>query len=118
MSRSMLSRYRSVSWLGVVFRIALLGSSLFGCLEARGERTRAGASAGRTITTIREAHELPASDADKAYPVHFHGIVTYYDPYSDVRHAAMFLHDATGGIYVMVPNNARGRTASQGLALK
>jgi diguanylate cyclase (GGDEF)-like protein len=30
-------------------------------------------------------------------------VVTYYDPYIDARHGALFVHDATGSIFVRVP---------------
>ena len=59
-----------------------------------------------TLTTVREAHELPLSEAVKAYPIHLHGVVTFYDPYNDKRHAALFVHDATGTVYVKVPHDA------------
>lgn len=58
----------------------------------------------RTLSTVRQVHELSASQAAEAYPVHLQARVTYFDPYSDKRHAAMFVHDSTGGIYVLVPN--------------
>ena len=60
----------------------------------------------RTITTVREVHELPASEAAKSFPVHIRAQVTYFDQYSDSRHASMFIHDETGGIFVLVPNRS------------
>ena len=56
------------------------------------------------LTTVREVHELPAVEAAKALPVHIRAQVTYFDQYSDKRHASMFVHDATGGIFILVPN--------------
>ncbi|MGH7172221.1 MAG: histidine kinase dimerization/phospho-acceptor domain-containing protein, partial [Gemmataceae bacterium] len=38
------------------------------------------------------------------YPVHLHAVVTYYDPYIDPRHGALFVHDASGGVFVSVPD--------------
>ena len=58
----------------------------------------------RTITTVREVHDLASSDAAKSFPVHLRAQVTYFDQYSDSRHASMFIHDKTGGIFVLVPN--------------
>jgi diguanylate cyclase (GGDEF)-like protein len=31
-------------------------------------------------------------------------VVTYYDPYIDARHGALFVHDATGSIFVSLPS--------------
>lgn len=55
-----------------------------------------------TLTSVKRVHELTAIEAAKAYPVHIRAEVTYYDPYNDPRHAAMFIHDSTGGIYVLI----------------
>ena len=60
----------------------------------------------RTLTTAREVHELPASEAAKSFPVHIRAQVTYFDQYSDSRHASMFIHDETGGIFVLVPTRS------------
>ena len=57
----------------------------------------------RVLTTAREAHGLTAEEAARAYPVHLRAVVTYYDPYVDKRHGALFVHDPTGGIFVSVP---------------
>ena len=53
---------------------------------------------------MRQVHELPSEEAQKAIPVHLHAEVTYFDPNNDARNGAMFIHDETGGIYVSVPN--------------
>jgi signal transduction histidine kinase/CheY-like chemotaxis protein len=57
----------------------------------------------RTLTTAREAHSLPFEEARRGYPVHLRAVVTYYDPYIDARHRALFVHDASGGVFVSVP---------------
>ena len=54
----------------------------------------------RTLTTAREAHSIPLEEAARGYPVRLRVVVTYYDPYIDERHAALFTHDSTGAIYV------------------
>jgi diguanylate cyclase (GGDEF)-like protein len=54
----------------------------------------------RTLTTAREAHSLTREDAAHAYPVHLRAVVTYYDPYIDSRHAALFVQDASGAIFI------------------
>jgi diguanylate cyclase (GGDEF)-like protein len=57
------------------------------------------------ITTALGVHKLRPEQAARALPVHLRAVVTYYDPYIDSRYAALFLQDASGGIFVAV----RGR---------
>src|ERR1035441_3850784 len=49
-------------------------------------------------------HSLPAEEAARAYPVHLQAVVTYYDPYIDVRHGALFVQDSTGAVFVSLPD--------------
>jgi diguanylate cyclase (GGDEF)-like protein len=42
-------------------------------------------------------------EAARAYPVHLHAVTTYYDPYIDARHAAIFVCDSSGCVFVSVP---------------
>jgi diguanylate cyclase (GGDEF)-like protein len=58
----------------------------------------------RTLTTAREVHRLSREEAARAYPIHLRAVVTYYDPYIDSRHGALFLLDPTGGIFAAVPS--------------
>ncbi len=46
---------------------------------------------------------MTAQEAAKAYPIHFVATVTYYDPYIDRRHGALFVCDNTGCIFVDLP---------------
>ena len=62
------------------------------------------------LTTAREAHSLSAAESRRGYPVHLVAVVTYYDPYIDPRHVAMFVTDATAGIFVSLP-----KTTTHGL---
>lgn len=48
------------------------------------------------LTTADQVHSLSAQQAALEYPVHLKGVITYFDP---VLHT-MFVHDASGGIYV------------------
>jgi diguanylate cyclase (GGDEF)-like protein len=57
-----------------------------------------------TIRTARAVHSLPPEQAAQEYPVRLRAVVTYYDPYIDSRHGALFVHDASGGVFVMVPS--------------
>src|ERR1039458_6038180 len=56
-----------------------------------------------TLTTARTVHSLTAEEAARAYPVHLPAVVTYYDPYIDVRHGALFVQDSTGAVFVSLP---------------
>ena len=56
-----------------------------------------------TIRTARAVHILPPEQAAQEYPVLLRAVVTYYDPYIDSRHGALFVHDVSGGVFVMVP---------------
>jgi signal transduction histidine kinase/ActR/RegA family two-component response regulator len=57
-----------------------------------------------TLTTAHQAHSLTVDQAARHYPAHLHAVVTYYDPYIDPRHGALFVSDSTGSIFVMVPS--------------
>jgi len=70
---------------------------------AGGQASGAPAAGLRTVATAREAHSLTLEEARRGYPVHLRAVVTYYDPYIDTRHRALFVHDETGGIFVAVP---------------
>lgn len=56
-----------------------------------------------TLTSAHSVHSLSVKEAARNYPVHLHAIVTYFDPYIDKRHAALFVHDPTGSVFVSVP---------------
>jgi hypothetical protein len=58
----------------------------------------------RTLTTAREAHDISLAEAARGYPVHLRGVVKYYDPTIDPRHAALFIHDSTGSIFIGLPS--------------
>lgn len=56
-----------------------------------------------TLTSARQAHDISLAEAARAYPVRLRGVVTYYDPYLDPRHAALLIHDSTGSIFIPLP---------------
>jgi hypothetical protein len=56
------------------------------------------------LTTAREAHSLTQEQGARGYPVRLRAVVTYYDANIDNRHGALFVQDATGGIFVWVPS--------------
>jgi signal transduction histidine kinase/ActR/RegA family two-component response regulator len=53
-----------------------------------------------TLTTAQDAHSLTSEQAARSYPVHLRTVVTYYDPFADPRHPAVWASDSSGGIYV------------------
>jgi diguanylate cyclase (GGDEF)-like protein len=58
-----------------------------------------------TLTTAHAAHSLATQQAARSYPVHLHAVVTYFDPYIDARHDALFVQDQTGGIFIRVASS-------------
>jgi diguanylate cyclase (GGDEF)-like protein len=55
----------------------------------------------------RQAHDMSSKQAARAYPIHFRRVVvTYYDPSISSTRAALFIHDATGSIYVELAKGA------------
>jgi len=77
---------------------------LFICLSAANQAQSVTSSPQQrnlpTLTTARAAHTLTDEEARRAYPVHLKGVVTYFDPNFGTGNAAIFLHDATGSIFV------------------
>jgi diguanylate cyclase (GGDEF)-like protein len=53
-----------------------------------------------TITTALQAHGLSNKEAVHALPVHLRGVITYFDPDFGTGYAAVFIHDASGSVYV------------------
>lgn len=56
------------------------------------------------LSTCRAAHDISLQEAAKGYPVHLHAVVTFYDADLDPRHAALFVHDSTGSIFMALPS--------------
>jgi diguanylate cyclase (GGDEF)-like protein len=57
----------------------------------------------RTITTARQAHDLSSVEAKRAYPIHLRGVVTYFDTDTGTGNGALYIHDASGNIFVKIP---------------
>jgi diguanylate cyclase (GGDEF)-like protein len=53
-----------------------------------------------TLTTALAAHSLTDEEARRAYPVHLRGVITYFDPDFGTGQPAIFIHDATGGVFI------------------
>ena len=73
------------------------------CLTAGAQPNPTSQQTQPVMVTARGVHNLPPEEAARELPVHLHAVVTYYDPYIDARHAAIFVHDASGGVFVSVP---------------
>jgi diguanylate cyclase (GGDEF)-like protein len=58
-----------------------------------------------TLTTALAVHSLSVAESLRAYPVHLQGVITYYDPDYGSGVPAIFLHDATGGIFIKMAGN-------------
>lgn len=99
--------YRAISAL--VRRSVMLGFGLIlfpaaimlAASQARESISKAGVLP--TLTTTRAAHTLTESEAARHYPVHLRAVVTYYDPCCDPRRGSLFVHDATGSLYIAIP---------------
>jgi len=83
---------------GACFALVLI------CAAVRAEEPQSPLAPLRTLVTAREAHDMAPEEAARAYPVHLRAVVTYYDPYIDSRHSALFICDATGCIFVKIPS--------------
>ncbi|KAA6461820.1 GGDEF domain-containing protein [Acidobacteria bacterium AB60] len=82
-----------------VFGIVCLGAAPVALAEPAAAR-----EAGlRVIQSARQVHDLTPAEALGSYPVHLRAVVTYYDPYIDGRHAALFIHDQSGAVFVALP---------------
>lgn len=91
------------------YRLAVLFLLVFGlCKRLPAENFGQPADHLRTLTTARQAHDLPASEAARGYPVHLRGVATFFDPFLDLRHVALFVHDATGSIFLGLPSAPAG----------
>lgn len=74
------------------------------CLTTEGQGPPTALKGLQTLTTALQAHSLTIVEATRGYPVHLRAVVTYYDPFIDERHTAMFVHDASGSIFVRIPS--------------
>jgi diguanylate cyclase (GGDEF)-like protein len=83
--------------------IALIVTLAATCLAAGAQASSASQGPHRIIETARAVHSLPPEKAAHEYPVRLHAVVSYYDPYIDPRRGALFVQDASGGVFVSLP---------------
>lgn len=85
--------------------LAALALAAAAMLAASQRRAAASVSSSLpTLTTTRAAHSLTEKEAARHYPVHLRAVATYYNPCCDPRHGSLFVHDATGSLYIDVPS--------------
>src|SRR5450756_1259663 len=85
-------------WIRVLFVITVI------CQAAYGQTPQSFQESLPVFKTARDAHSLLPAEAARHYPVHLKAVVTYFDPYIDQRHTALFVHDSTGSIFVALPS--------------
>ncbi len=73
------------------------------CVAADAQKSKNPLKPLPTLNTAHEVHSLPLDEASRQYPVRLRAVVTYYDPYIDPRHGALFVHDSSGSIFVALP---------------
>ncbi len=81
-------------WVRRMWFVAVAGSVLAARIEARQIP-----AADRVLTSAGAVHALSRDEARKSLPVHFRGVVTFYDTPTN----SLFVSDATGGVYVWAP---------------
>ena len=60
-----------------------------------------------TLTTARQAHSLTSEEAARGYPIHQRAVITFFEPtIANGGWVAMFVHDATGCIFVFVKSGS------------
>jgi diguanylate cyclase (GGDEF)-like protein len=104
-------RRKFVSWVALLATCLTAGaqvnsapSSASKPASQSGSRRSPQTTSPPVIKTARAVHSLPPEQAARELPVLLRAVVTYYDPYIDSRHGALFVHDASGGVFVMVPS--------------
>jgi diguanylate cyclase (GGDEF)-like protein len=97
----------TASYFGVklwaTFLVLLLNVYLIAAGAAQSQPAKAMPEQLRTITTAHEAHSLTSKDAQRHYPVHLRGVVTYHELNIHKNHPSFMLHDSTGSIFVVLP---------------
>ena len=84
-------------WLYAAAILLLAGAA------ARAQAAPASRASLPLLTTARAAHDMTDEEGARGYPVLLRAVVTFYDPYIDARHGALFVLDETGGIFVAAP---------------
>lgn len=94
--------------LSAVLAALLLCAHTGGAAEDASRGRVASHAALPTLTTAAAAHNLSTLEANRGYPIHLRGVVTYFDPGRINGHFSVFLHDRTGSIYTTAPTGSMG----------
>ena len=94
--------------LAILFTGLFSAGLLFAGLAANAEPAQQLVGKLRVLTTAREAHSLSSVEAARAYPIHLRAVSTFFDPSVGSRRAYLFVHDATGGIFVELAEGSTG----------
>jgi len=81
---------------------------LFAGLVAGAETANQPSGKLRLLTTAHAAHSLSSEEAARAYPIHLRAVATFFDPSAGSKRAYLFVHDATGGIFVELAEGSTG----------
>ncbi len=86
---------------GLRFALLLTAVSLASlpvCLNAAG-------SPNEPVSSAREVHNMPPTEAAHGLPVHLRAVLTYYHAYIDPRRGVIFVCDRSGCVFVSVPRS-------------
>ncbi len=86
--------------IAVLFSVAIAAGPICAGAAPNAESPKGPSSGLRTLTTAKQAHSLSDDQAKRGYPVHLRGVITYFDPDFGTGLPAIFIHDATGGIFI------------------
>jgi diguanylate cyclase (GGDEF)-like protein len=87
-----------------ILRLAGIHTALIAACTMAGATDQPSAQPrSRSLLSANAVHSMPPEQAAQRLPVQLRAVVTYYDPYIDTRHGALFVHDTTGGVFVSVP---------------
>jgi diguanylate cyclase (GGDEF)-like protein len=104
MSEGLIGRRENQDRIRPLLRTALACALFLTCAACVAQHANNSAKTLPTFTTAHAVHSLTPEEAARQYPVHLRAVATYYDPYIDSRHGALFVNDATGSIFVAVPS--------------
>lgn len=94
-------------WTRLWIRLVCLG------LLAAGGTAKAVDMSLPVLHTTEEIRRMPSQQAERHYPVHLHGVITYFDQRTSTK-AYRFIQDDTGGIYFYSGAEIAGQNFKEG----
>ncbi len=95
--------WKSRRWLGAVAALLSAWCTALVAAQSVPPETADRTSTRAPLTTVQAIRTLAPEQAARAYPVHFVATVAFYDPLMSSDTATLFVHDATGGIFLATP---------------